>query len=135
MDKFDKNKRSTIMRSIKQKGTKPEIIIRKSLWSLGYRYRVNYNKLPGKPDIVFLKKKLAIFVNGCFWHGHKDCNKSKLPKTNKKYWKIKIENNMIRDINTYKLLNDIDWKCYVIWQCEIYKCKQDIINKIISYLS
>ena len=85
------------MSKISGKNTKPEIIIRKLVFNLGFRYRLHKKELPGKPDIAFPKYKKVIFVNGCFWHGHNNCSRSKLPSTNKKFWKEKIEGNKKKD--------------------------------------
>src|ERR1700739_1798896 len=97
MDVFSKDKRSTIMSKISGKETKPEIIIRKFLFSKGFRYRKNVSTLPGKPDIILSKYSTVIFVNGCFWHGHKNCKAAKLPSTRRQFWEEKINNNIVRD--------------------------------------
>ena len=95
-DIFSQTKRSDIMSKISSKDTKPEILVRKFLFSKGFRYRINVKTLPGKPDIVLPKYKTIIFVNGCFWHGH-NCKKGKLPSSNTDFWKEKISNNKSRD--------------------------------------
>jgi DNA mismatch endonuclease (patch repair protein) len=118
-DIFSKQKRSQIMSRISGKNTKPEIIIRKLAHSLGYRFRLHKKDLPGKPDIVFPKYKKVIFVNGCFWHSHKNCKRSKLPTTNKKFWKDKIDGNKRKDRSNYIGLKKLGWAYLVIWQCEI----------------
>ena len=92
MDFVTPEKRSNIMRSIKSRDSKPEIILRKFLFSKGYRYRKNYKKLPGRPDIVFVSKKIAIFVNGCFWHAHTGCQKATAPKRNRDFWTVRRQN-------------------------------------------
>ena len=95
MDIWDKKKRSEVMSKIRSKNTKPEMTLRKALFANGYRYRINYKKLPGKPDIVFPKYKTAIFVHGCFWHGHDiNCIDSHIPKTNTSFWIEKIRNGI-----------------------------------------
>ena len=103
MDTVSKKKRSEIMSKIRGKNTKPEIIVRKYLFSKGHRYRLHDKKLPGKPDIVMKKKKIAIQVRGCFWHGH-SCKLANYPKTNRKYWKDKIDNNRKRDRKNDRLI-------------------------------
>lgn len=118
-DIYSKQKRSQIMSKISGKNTKSEIIIRKLAHSLGYRFRLHKKDLPGKPDIVFPKYKKVIFVNGCFWHGHKNCKRSKLPTTNKKFWKDKIEGNNKKDKRDYIRLKKLGWDYLVIWQCRI----------------
>lgn len=119
-DIFSQTKRSDIMSKISSKDTKPEILVRKFLFSKGFRYRINVKTLPGKPDIVLPKYKTIIFVNGCFWHGH-NCKKGKLPSSNTDFWKEKISNNKSRDAKNSDLLVKLGWKVIIIWQCEISK--------------
>lgn len=120
-DIYTKDKRSKIMSNIGSVSTKPEIIIRKSLFSKGFRYRINYKKLPGKPDIVLPKYRTVIFVHGCFWHAHPNCKDSHLPKSNIEFWKNKISSNINRDKNIIEQLVDLKWNIIVIWECEIKK--------------
>lgn len=123
MDVHDKATRSYNMSCIKGKDTKPEMLVRKYLFANGFRYRVNVKALPGKPDIVLKKYKTAIFINGCFWHGHEDCKYFVWPRTREEFWKEKIRNNIKRDnINIAKLTAD-GWKVIVIWECELKKEK------------
>lgn len=117
MDVHSPNQRSYNMSRIKDKNTKPEGIIRQLLWSRGFRYRLHDKGLSGKPDIVFLGRKKAIFIHGCFWHRH-DCKYFKWPETNIEFWKKKIENNMIRDNENYASLSASGWSFIVIWECE-----------------
>ena len=119
MDFVSKSKRSKIMRSIKSRDTKPEVYLRKFLYANRLRYRVNYKKLPGKPDIVFVSKKLAIFVHGCFWHQHKNCDITNKPRSNTKFWKEKFTKNKERDKLNQAKLKEIGWTPIVIWECEI----------------
>jgi DNA mismatch endonuclease (patch repair protein) len=118
-DIFSSQKRSQIMSNIKGKETKPEILVRKFLFSNGFRFRKNDSRFPGKPDIVLPKYKIIIFVNGCFWHGHQDCKKSKLPTTNVEFWLKKIEGTKQRDIKNINELKESGWKIITIWECEI----------------
>lgn len=119
------------MSHISGKNTKPEIIIRSIAHSLGYRFRLHKKDLPGKPDIVFPKYKKVIFVNGCFWHGHKNCKRSKLPETNKTFWRNKIEGNKKKDKSNYIRLKKLGWDHMIIWQCKIKASEVDKIkNKI-----
>lgn len=120
-DIYTKDKRSKIMSNIGSVSTKPEIIIRKSLFSKGFRYRINYKKLPGKPDIVLPKYRTVIFVHGCFWHAHPNCKDSHLPKSNIEFWENKISSNINRDKNNIEQLVDLKWNIIVIWECEIKK--------------
>ena len=120
MDTFTKKKRSEIMSRIRSKNTKPELMVRKYLFSKGYRYRLHDKKLPGKPDIVLKKHKTAIQVRGCFWHGH-NCKLSSYPKTNRKYWKNKINSNKKRDRKNDKLIKKLGYKLIVVNECKISK--------------
>ena len=124
------------MSHISGKNTKPEIVIRKIVHSLGYRFRLHKKDLPGKPDLVFPKYKKVIFVNGCFWHHHKNCPRATLPATNKKFWKEKIEGNVKKDKSDYRQLRRLGWGYLVIWQCHIKKTNTEkLMNKISSFLA
>ncbi len=115
------------MSKVSSKDTKPEILVRKYLFARGFRYRKNVKTLPGNPDIVLPKYRTAIFINGCFWHHHENCKKSKLPETGKEYWKSKIFRNVERDKENYSKLKSLGWDIIVIWECEISnKEKQNI---------
>ncbi len=118
-DIFSKKKRSEIMSKISGKETKPEILVRKYLFSNGFRYRKNVKNLPGKPDVVLPKFKTVIFVNGCFWHGHKNCKKAALPATNTEFWNNKISANILRDKIERNALHKLGYKTIVIWQCRL----------------
>ena len=128
MDTVSKKKRSEIMSRIRSKNTKPEMLVRKYLFSKGYKYSLHDKKLPGKPDIVIKKKKIAIQVRGCFWHGH-SCKFSSYPKTNRKYWKNKINNNRKRDRKNDKLIKKMGYKLIVINECKIRSKKLNLIIK------
>lgn len=135
-DIFSKEKRSKIMSNISSRNTKPEVILRKALFSKGYRYRINYKNLPGKPDIVLSKYRTTIFVNGCFWHAHPNCKDAHLPKTNTKFWKNKIASNVERDKKNIQQLEGLGWNVILIWECEIKKKNMDsLISRIINSLS
>ena len=125
MDVHDKKTRSYNMSRIKGKNTKPEEIVRKYLFSQGFRYRKNDKKLPGTPDIVLPKYKTVVFVNGCFWHGHDGCRYFVTPKTNTSFWVNKIETNKIRDNKTIENLQELGWKVIVVWECQLKKNKLD----------
>jgi len=107
------------MANISGTETNPEIEVRKFLFSKGFRFRKNDKKLPGKPDIVLPKLKTTIFVHGCFWHGHKNCRRSSLPSTNKKFWIKKINSNQVRDTKNKIDLQKLGYKVIIIWQCQI----------------
>ena len=131
MDIWDKKKRSEVMSKIRSKNTKPEIMLRKALFAKGFRFRINYKKLPGKPDIVLPKYKTAIFVHGCFWHGHDNCAIFHIPKSNVEYWENKIAKNKERDIVNIERNISLGWEVFVIWECEITKKNiQNIIDRI-----
>lgn len=130
-DVLSKSQRHYNMSMIKGKDTKPEIVLRHSLHAKGFRYRKNVKSLPGKPDIVLARYRTVIFVNGCFWHGHKDCPKFVLPKTNAEFWLTKIENNKERDLRNYSYLEALGWKTIVVWECELSKNSIDAtVNRV-----
>ena len=106
------------MSRIQGRNTFPELAVRKVLYSKGLRYRLHY-RLAGKPDIVFLGKKIAIFINGCFWHKHKGCKNFVYPRTNADFWKQKIDGNVKRDMINYAKLKEEGWKILIVWECEI----------------
>ena len=126
--------RSENMARVKSVNTKPEIFLRKLLWHKGFRYRVNYSKLPGKPDIFIPKYNTSIFVNGCFWHMHENCKLSSIPKSNYDFWKNKLEGNVERDKKNYKELENMGIKVIVVWGCEIKQIMKNnsVIEKIIG---
>lgn len=124
-DIFSKEKRSEIMSRITGKDTKPEIAVRKYLFSKGYRYRKNVRTMKGTPDIVMRKYRLVIFINGCFWHGH-DCKLSSTPKSNTDFWKTKIETNRKRDQSNLAILKKDNWNVVVIWECKLRTSKMFI---------
>lgn len=129
MDTVSKKKRSKIMSSIKSENTKPEKAIRSSLYGMGYRYRIHVRGLPGTPDIVFPKYGTVVFVNGCFWHRH-DCDRATTPKTNKKFWNEKFENNKDRDKRNKTALEKMGWKVVVAWECELNENLQKVADGI-----
>lgn len=132
-DIFSKSKRSEIMANIPAANTKPEIMIRKYLFQKGFRYRINYKKFVGKPDIVLPKYKAIIFIHGCFWHSHPNCKDAHLPKSNIDFWKKKISSNIKRDLQNIKLLKEMGWNVIVIWECEIKKRNIDLLmEQVIS---
>ena len=112
--------RSENMSRIRSTNTKPEEIVRKYLFSHGFRYRKNDKRYPGKPDIVLPKYRTIIFVNGCFWHMH-GCSRSRLPRSNEEYWKPKIERNIKRDAENKQKLEVAGWNVIIVWECELKK--------------
>jgi DNA mismatch endonuclease (patch repair protein) len=118
MDKISVQRRSANMRAIRSKNTGPEMIVRRLVYSLGYRYRLHRKDLPGKPDLVFASRRKVLFLNGCFWHGH-DCKRgSRIPKTNIKYWERKLARNKARDAEHETDLKAQGWRVLVIWECQ-----------------
>jgi DNA mismatch endonuclease (patch repair protein) len=120
-DRHSNEQRSFNMSKVRSKDTKPEMLVRKFLFKNGYRYRLHDKKLPGKPDIVFPKYKIVVFINGCFWHGHEKCKYFSIPKTNSDWWISKIEKNKQRDIFNNKELVKQNWSIITIFGCELKK--------------
>lgn len=118
VDKASPEKRSWMMRRVRNKNTAPEMKVRKLIFAMGYRYRLHVKSLPGSPDIVFAGRKKAIFVHGCFWHMH-DCKKGSPPESNKKFWYPKLQRNKARDAENLTELEKKGWKVLVIWQCQL----------------
>ncbi len=127
-------KRSGIMKKIKSKDTKPEIMLRRELWKRGYRYRKNFSELPGKPDIVFIRKKVVVFIDGDFWHGYNWEEKKKKILNNKEYWVKKIEKNIERDKENTKKLSNMGYKVIRFWEHEIKTDINKCVNEIIKTL-
>lgn len=119
MDTVTAEQRHKNMSHIRSTNTKPEEIVRKYLFSQGFRYRKNDKRYPGKPDIVLPKYKTVIFVNGCFWHHHEGCKYAAVPKSNQEYWLPKLKRNIDRDIEIHKKLTDDGWNIIIVWECEI----------------
>lgn len=112
--------RSAVMRRVKARDTKPEMLVRRFLRALGHTgYRLDRRDLPGRPDIAYIGRRLAIFVHGCFWHGHHCKRGARVPKTNTEYWMAKIERNKARDAASVEALEAIGWDCLTIWECEL----------------
>ena len=131
MDVHNKETRSYNMSCIKGKDTKPEEIVRKYLFSQRFRYRKNDKRLPGTPDIVLPKYKTVIFVNGSFWHGHKECKYFVWPKTNSDFWEEKIKANILRDAKKIEMLKLQGWKVIVVWECELKNSvRKETLEKI-----
>ena len=119
MDKMTKEQRHKTMASIRSKDTKPELIVRKYLWSRGFRYRLNNPRLPGHPDLVLRKYRTCIVVNGCFWPGHEGCKSYSTPMTNTEFWEKKISRNKQRDKEEQRKLAKMGWHCITVWECEL----------------
>lgn len=119
MDGITSAERSAQMALVKSKNTRPEIRVRKLAHSLGYRYRLHGARLPGKPDLVFAKRKKVVFVHGCFWHRHAGCRKSTTPATNLDYWLPKFDRTIERDQHNIERLSSLGWSALVVWECEL----------------
>ena len=126
MDIVSPAKRSRMMGGIKGRDTKPEIILRKLLHRAGFRFRLHRKDLLGRPDIVLPKYKTAIFVNGCFWHGHENCKHFRLPKSRTDFWKVKIGSNVARDKRNHASLEQSGWIPIVVWECSLPPKKKNI---------
>ena len=137
-DKLSIELRHKNMAAIRSKDTKPEMIVRKGLWSRGFRYRLNHKRLPGHPDLVLRKYRTCIFVNGCFWHGHNISSKfqdsgfivegsecCKIPTTNREFWVAKIRRNKERDKEELRKLAEMGWHCITVWECELKPQKRE----------
>jgi DNA mismatch endonuclease (patch repair protein) len=118
-DVYTPEKRSAVMRRVRSSATKPELAVRRLIWSLGGRYRLNSAALPGKPDIVLAGRRLAIFVHGCFWHGHDCARGARVPKANRDYWIAKVARNRERDAAAATALTASGWRVETVWECEI----------------
>ncbi len=143
MDKLSAQQRHKNMAAIRSKDTKPEMIVRRGLWKRGFRYRLNYKRLPGHPDLVLRKYRTCIFVNGCFWHGHNvtlnikdetlnsEC--CKIPKTNREFWVAKIRRNKERDKEEQKKRAAMGWHCMTGWECELTPKKREETLESIAF--
>ncbi len=134
MIKTGNETKSMMMSKIKSKDTDIEIKVRKWLHSQGYRFRKNDARYPGKPDVVLPKHHAVIFVNGCFWHGHDNCKKATIPKTNTEFWLKKINGNKQRDLRNIELLKDGGWNVIVVWECELKKQFEDVMVSVVERL-
>lgn len=134
MDVLSKEQRSRCMARIKGKDTKPELIVRQYLYSRGYRYRKNVRTLPGTPDIALKKYRVAIFIHGCFWHGHEP--HLRLPKSNREYWEQKIARNRERDEENKERLRRLGWSVMTVWECQLRpECRRDTLLEIEYHLN
>ena len=121
------------MSRVRNKNTKPEMIVRRLVWSLGYRYRLHSKKLPGRPDLVFPGRKKLIFIHGCFWHQHENCRQYRMPRTRLDFWLPKLESNKRRDVKVREELDAMGWSVLIIWECEM-KNKDELTNRIRRFM-
>lgn len=135
-DKLTPEQRHNCMSHIRSKDTKPELVVRRFLFSHGYRFRIHVQRLPGTPDIVMRKYHVAIFVNGCFWHGHNDCRLYVTPKSNTAFWQNKIERNKERDERVTMQLRKMGWHVIRIWECQLsVKSRESYLNSLLFTLN
>lgn len=121
-DPMTPQERSKQMSLVKGKNTKPEVELKRLFWDLGYHYRYsNWSKLPGKPDLVFVKRKKVVFLHGCFWHRHPGCPNTRIPKSNISFWEQKLLGNAQHDQLVYDKLEELGWDYLVVWECEVTK--------------
>ncbi len=133
-DVYDAAKRSAVMARVKGRDTAPELRVRKLMWALGARYRLHARDLPGVPDIVMRRRKLAVFVHGCFWHGH-DCPRgARVPKANRDYWVAKVTRNRARDVGSQAALQAAGWRVETVWECEM-KDAEALHNRLAGLLA
>lgn len=132
-DTLSPQERSERMSRVRNKDTKPEMRVRRLIHSMGYRYRLHYGKLPGRPDMVFPERKKVIFVHGCFWHRHEGCPRCRLPKSRLDFWVPKLEKNRSRDIEKQARLRELGWDVLVIWECEVEEAA-GVPGRIMSFL-
>lgn len=132
-DTLNPDERSKRMSLVRGKDTKPELLVRRLVYSLGYRYRLHSTEIPGKPDMVFKGRRKVIFVNGCFWHRHDNCSLARLPKSRLDFWKPKLEGNKERDKKNQEKLSARGWGFLVIWECEISD-PEALTDKILNFL-
>jgi DNA mismatch endonuclease (patch repair protein) len=119
VDTISPEYRSEIMSRVRGKDTKPEMLVRRLVHAAGYRYRLHVRNLPGKPDLVFSARRKVVFINGCFWHRHRNCALARLPKSRTEFWTEKLERNKARDDRNVAALRDLGWDVLTVWECEI----------------
>lgn len=122
-DTLSPRERSERMSKVRSKNTKPELFVRRLLSSMGYRYRLHLRTVPGSPDIVFSRRKKAIFVHGCYWHRHSNCPNCRLPKSKLEFWKPKLEGNRKRDLKKQRELRNAGWQFLIVWECQLSKAR------------
>lgn len=131
MDKLTPEQRHRCMASIRGRGTKPELLVRRYLWQQGFRYRLNSPRLPGHPDLVLRKFRTCIFVHGCFWHGHEGCRFYRIPRTNTAFWQAKVTRNQERDLEEQRQLARMGWHVVVVWECQLKPaCRQQTLDSL-----
>lgn len=133
MDSLTPEQRHRNMAAVKSKNTKPEMLVRRYLFSRGFRYRLNNPRLPGHPDLVLRRYRTCIFVNGCFWHGHEGCAAYRIPKTNTSFWESKIQRNRDRDLRVQCELAEMGWHCITVWECELTRQRRELTLQSLAF--
>ena len=123
--------RSSLMSKVRSRDTRPELYVRRAVWSEGFRYRLRVRKLPGAPDLVLTRYRLAVFVHGCFWHQH-DCSRAKRPASNREYWDRKLDANVERDARHRAKLRELGWNVAIIWECRLKVGTEDLLAHLRS---
>lgn len=132
-DVFDRTTRSRVMSAIRGENTTPELIVRRCLHARGLRFRIHVRKLPGRPDIVLSKHRAVVFVHGCFWHQHPNCRFAVMPKTNRAFWKAKLDGNRIRDVRAVANLRLAGWRVFTVWECDLgQKTLERLVRRILG---
>jgi len=134
MDRISPERRSWNMSRVKSKDTGPELILRSALHRAGFRYSLRRKDLPGKPDIVMPSRNTVVFVHGCFWHQHKNCPKSSLPESNKKFWEAKLMGNVKRDASVISKLKAMGWRVIVVWECQLTQNPSKVTRRVIDLI-
>jgi DNA mismatch endonuclease (patch repair protein) len=136
VDPLNKTERSERMSLVRGRDTKPELLVRRIVHGLGFRYRLHDRRLPGSPDLVFRGRRKAIFVHGCFWHRHPDpeCKLARMPKSQLDFWKPKLEGNRRRDLRHQSELDAIGWKYLIVWECEL-RHREQLKNRLLAFLA
>ncbi|MGE5563557.1 MAG: very short patch repair endonuclease [Bacillota bacterium] len=135
-DTLTRKERSARMARVRGRDTKPEMVVRRLVHGLGFRYRLHDRRLPGAPDLVFKSRRKAIFIHGCFWHRHSDpcCKLARMPKSKLEFWRPKLEGNRERDLRNQSELDAIGWKYLVVWECELGH-REQLENKLLAFLT
>jgi DNA mismatch endonuclease (patch repair protein) len=133
VDTISSEHRSEIMSRVRAKDTKPEMVVRRMMHAAGYRYRLHVRDLPGKPDLVFPARRKVIFVNGCFWHRHRDCALARMPKSRTAFWTDKLERNRERDERNIEALRELGWDVLTVWECEI-RDPATLMPRVVAFL-
>ena len=133
VDTISPEYRSEIMGRVRAKDTKPEMVVRRMLHAAGYRYRLHARDLPGKPDLVFPARRKVVFINGCFWHRHRDCALARLPKSRTEFWTNKLERNRERDEKNVAALREQGWEVLTVWECEV-RDLATVMPRVVAFL-